>query len=162
MSSVAFPASAGYTWQDQGGTVTNDVACCSWGTNRLDAFSLGTGNGQIWHQYWDGSWHPSQSTWSQNTPETNALYALAACSWGTNRIDLFDVNGPSGTVIGHAWYDFATTSGSPAWSGNWTQTFTPPAKPNSAPCATSWGVNRIDVFVNCGTSGTCYHIYWGI
>ncbi len=146
-----------YTWQDQGGTVTNDVASCSWDTNRLDAFSLGTGNGQIWHQYWDGSWHPSQTSWAQNTPETNALYALGACSWATNRIDLFDVNGPSGLVIGHAWYD--STSG---WGGNWAQTFTPPATPNSGPCATSWGVNRIDVFVNCGTSGTCYHLYWGL
>ena len=149
-----------YSWDDQGGTTTNNVASCSWGTNRLDAFAIGTGNGQLWHQYWNGSWHPSQTTWQQDIPETSTEYALGACCWGTNRIDLFD---NTGSAIGHAWYDFATTNGSPAWVGQWTQTFTPPTGVTlvSAPCATSWAPNRIDVFV-LGSDGKCYHLYFGI
>jgi hypothetical protein len=141
-----------YSWQDNGGAVTNDVAICSWGTNRLDAFSLGVGSGAIWHQYWNGAWNPSQTTWAQTTPETNAEYALGACSWGDGRIDLFGV---TGSTIGHVNYD--TT----AWHGDWTETHTPPATPISAPCATSWGVNRIDAFV-LGSDGKCYHLYWGL
>ena len=147
-------------WTDQGGSTTIDVASCSWGANRLDGFAIGTGSSPIYHQYYDGSWHPSGTTWAQNTPETNTTYALGACCWSTNRIDLFDNNG---STIGHAWYDFATTGGSPAWGGTWTQTFSPPTGVTfvSAPCATSWGVNRLDVFV-LGSDGKCYHLYWGI
>jgi hypothetical protein len=141
-------------WQNQGGSVTNDVAACSWGDNRLDGFSLGTGSGAIWHQYWDGAWHPTSTTWAQNTPETNAKYALGATCWATNRIDLFDNNG---TSIGHVW---CPTGGT--WSGDWSETHTPPATPTSAPCATSWGVNRLDVFVLGGSNGECYHLYWGL
>ncbi len=149
-----------YTWMDQGGTTTNDVASCSWGANRLDAFAIGTGNGKLWHQYWNGSWHPSQTSWQQDIPETNTDYALGACCWGTNRLDLFD---NTGSAIGYAWYDFATTNGNPAWVGQWTQTFALPGTvtPVSAPCATSWAPNRIDVFV-LGSDGKCYHLYWGI
>ncbi|HEX3624775.1 MAG TPA: hypothetical protein VH280_05040 [Verrucomicrobiae bacterium] len=141
-----------FLWTDQGGSVTNDVASCSWGANRLDGFALGTGTGAIWHQYWDGSWHPTGTTWAQNTPETNAKYALGASAWGNGRIDLFDNNG---STIGHIFYD------SGAWHGDWTETHTPPATPTSAPCATSWSFNRVDGFV-LGSDGKCYHTYWGL
>lgn len=142
-----------YTWTFQGGSVTNDVASESWGANRLDGYALGTGNGEIWHQYWDGSaWNPTATTWAQNLPETNAKYALGAASWGPGRIDLFDNNG---STIGHIWYDNG------AWNGNWSQTLTPPATPVSGPCATSWVVNRVDAFV-LGSNGDCYHVYWGL
>ncbi len=141
-----------WNWTDQGGSVTNDVASESWGPNRLDGYALGTGSGAIWHQYWDGSWHPSGTTWAENTPETNAKYAIGASSWGTNRIDLFDNNG---STVGHVWFDSDLS-----WHGDWTQTFMPPVTPVSAPCATCWGVNRLDVFV-LGSDGKCYHLYWG-
>lgn len=140
-------------WQNQGGSVTNDVASESWSGNRLDGYALGTGSGAIWHQYWDGAWHPTATTWAQNTPETNAKYALGASSWGTNHIDLFDNNG---STIGHVWYD-----GDLSWHGNWSETHTPPVTPKSAPCATSWAANRVDVFV-LGSDGKCYHLYWGL
>jgi hypothetical protein len=145
-----------YTWMSQGGSVTNDVACGSWGLNRLDGYALGTGSGALWHQYWDGSvWHPTQSTWQQDIPETDAKYALGACSWATNRIDLFDVDKATGTNVGHVYFNES------GWHGDWSETHTPPATPISAPCATSWGVNRIDSFV-LGSDGKCYHLYWGL
>ena len=114
-----------------------DPASCTWAANRLDAYVVGSNN-QIYHQYWNGSaFVPSQTGWQEDLPETTTSYGVAVCTWGVNRQDMF-VN--TGSTIAHNWYN----SG---WNGNWNETHTPPVTPVSAPAASSWGVNRIDVVV---------------
>jgi len=137
-------------WQNQGGSVTNDLGSCAWGPNRLDGFSLGLSSGALWHQYWDGSWHPTETSWVQDLPETFVKYGVGATSWAVGRIDLFAV---TGSTIGHNWY-----SGN--WVSDWSETHTPPATPISAPSAACWAVGRMDMFV-LGSDGKCYRTYWG-
>ena len=144
-------ASTGWAgWIAQGGSIVGDPASVTWAANRLDAYVLGTDN-QIWHQYWNGSaFVPSQTTWQQDLPETTAQYGLGITTWGVNRQDIF-VN--TGSTIAHNWYNGS-------WNGNWNETHTPPVTPVSAPSASSWGVDRIDVIV-LGSDGKCYHTYYG-
>jgi hypothetical protein len=138
-------------WVSQGGFTSDAPASCTWGNNRLDAYVL-SASGGIYHQFWDGSeFVPSQTTWEQDLPETTAEFGLGACCWGTGRIDLFaDI----GTTIVHNWYDGG-------WKSDWSESHTPPVRPNSGPGAASWGVNRIDVVV-LGSDGKCYHTDWGL
>ena len=138
-------------WISQGGTIVGDPSSCTWAANRLDAFVIGTDN-QIWHQYWNGSaFVPSPTSWQLDSglPQTiSPQYGLGACCWESGRIDLF---ANTGSTIAHNWY-------SGGWDSDWYETITPPVTPVSAPAASSWGANRIDLFV-LGSDGKCYHNY---
>ena len=92
--------------EDLGGILTSNPAACSWGSNRIDVFYPGQ-NDNLLHKAWDGqSWRPEEEgqninllhkAWDGQSwrPEEDlggsriAYSNPAACSWGSNRIDVF-------------------------------------------------------------------------
>ncbi|MFZ1409899.1 MAG: alkaline phosphatase family protein [Micropruina sp.] len=123
------------------------LAACSWGANRIDAFGLDPG-GNLLHVAWDGAWH-----WdSPGTDQTGASFAgpLTACSWGANRIDVFGLD-QTANLLHLAWNG--------AW--NWDSPGVAPAGAAFAGglTACSWGPDRIDVFGLDG-SGNLLHLAW--
>src|SRR5439155_449993 len=99
-----------------GGTVPLGLgtapAACSWGPGRIDGFARGSG-GEVLHKSWDGhDWSPFVSLGMPVSmdPEPEPLAstgAIAACSWGPNRLDVF-TRAVDGNLY-HAW-----------WDGSWT------------------------------------------
>lgn len=114
---------------------------CSMDSTRTDVFTRGAM--QHMHQkYWTTS-----SGWSSWIDVGgNTIYSPAISTWGTNRLDLFNVD-PNGCI----WWAYYNGT---AWSG-WNKfngTYTP-----CPPAACSWGANRIDCF---NVSGYDHKIYW--
>ena len=93
-----------------------------------------------------GQWSSPESI---GRPGTVAVNGIGAFSWGVNRVDVVVVGGDR--TLYHRWYDAhnlppgwsTSTSGSPFWEN----LGTPPAGAVGDPAVTSWGVNRLDVFV---------------
>ena len=92
--------------------LTGPPAACSWGPGRIDVFARGSG-GEVLHKSWDGhDWSPFVSLGMPVSmdPEPEPLAstgAIAACSWGPNRLDVF-TRAVDGNLY-HAW-----------WDGSWT------------------------------------------
>lgn len=89
----------GYQWNPSGkdlesfgNEITSPPVAVSWGKDRTDIFSVGPNNG-VYHKYWDGSrWNPPKPGDWENLGGDFALgYALAATSWGPNRLDIYGV-----------------------------------------------------------------------
>lgn len=102
------------------------------------------------------AWGQFHSPESIGRPGTVAINGIGAFSWGINRVDVVVVGGDR--TLYHRWYDphnpgwSTTTSGSPFWEN----LGTPPAGAAGNPAVTSWGINRLDVFVR-GQDNVLYH-----
>jgi hypothetical protein len=122
-------------------------AVSSWGANRLDLFVRGADNA-IWHDWWDGTrWN----VWQSLGPAI--VSNPAAVSWAANRIDLFGV-GTDGNIWHKVW------NGS-SWSGWASEVGHPPPglASGSGPAVSSWGANRLDLFVR-GADNAIWHAWW--
>ena len=121
----------------------------SWGTNRLDAFVLGT-NRALYHKWWNGSaWGPSVSGWETMGGVCTSPPTVA--SWGANRLDAFVVG--TDRALYHKWWNGSAWG--PAidgyeYMGGVCMT---------TPAVAAWGPNRLDVFV-LGTDRALYHKWW--
>lgn len=89
----------GYQWnpsgkdlESLGSEITNPPVAVSWGKDRTDVFKVGLDN-SVYHKYWDGSrWNPSKpEDWESLGGDFAVSYALAATSWGFNRLDVYGV-----------------------------------------------------------------------
>lgn len=89
----------GYQWnpsgkdlESLGNEITNPPVAVSWGKDRSDIFKVGLNN-SVYHKYWDGSrWNPSKpEDWESLGGDFASSYALAATSWGYNRLDIYGV-----------------------------------------------------------------------
>ncbi|KAL2125795.1 hypothetical protein VTI74DRAFT_2718 [Chaetomium olivicolor] len=80
-----------------GGVFNSLPAVCSWDTNRLDIFGLGTDN-QMFQNAWDGS------KWSSSWEALGGVFTSApsVVSWGSNRIDIFALGTDKG-MFHKAW-----------------------------------------------------------
>lgn len=89
----------GYQWNPSGknlesfgNEITSPPAAVSWGKERTDIFSVGP-NSNVYHKCWDGSqWNPPKpGEWENLGGDFAYSYALAAVSWGPNRLDIVGV-----------------------------------------------------------------------
>ena len=91
--------------------LTGPPAACSWGTGRIDVFARGSG-GEVLHKWWDGkAWSPFESLGMPVTADTEpaplpSTGAIAACSWGEDRLDVF-----TRAVDGNLYHA--------SWDGSW-------------------------------------------
>jgi len=88
--------------------LTGPPAACSWGPDRMDVFARGA-RGEIVHKWWNGrEWSDFSSLGMPVTADAErqllpSAGAVAACSWGTGRLDVFTraVDGR----LHHCWWD---------------------------------------------------------
>ncbi len=124
-------------------------AVSSWGANRLDVFVRGADNA-IWHVWWNGmTW----SGWETQGTAGVAMSSPAAVSSGSDHIDLFAA-GADGNLYQKTWNGVS-------WS-LWKRPALPPPPgiaAGSSPAVSSWGANRLDVFV-LGTDNAIWHASW--
>jgi hypothetical protein len=121
----------------------------SWGSNRLDAFVLGT-DLAMYHKWWDGSnWGPSVTGYEYMGGVCMSPPRLA--TWGPNRLDAFVLG--TDRALYHKWWD----------GSNWGPSLTGYEYLGgicmSPPEVVAWGSDRLDVFV-LGTDNAVYHKWW--
>ncbi|MEO1091011.1 MAG: S8 family serine peptidase, partial [Pseudomonadota bacterium] len=121
----------------------------AWGSNRLDAFVVGT-NSALYHKWWNGSaWGPSVTGY-QNMGGT-IVGKPKAVAWGPNRLDVF-VRGTNSALY-HKWWNGS------AWGPSVTGYEHMGGVITDDPEVASWGPNRLDLFV-IGTNSALYHKWW--
>ena len=128
--------------------VASAPAVASWAPGRLDVFIKGSDNA-LWQRTRVGS------TWSKWKNLGVFLHSgPAAVSVAPNRIDCF-VRGRSGVpfILYQKTFDGQTWSG---WIGHGNP---PLVEPASAPAVSSWGANRLDVFMR-GTDNALWRRAW--
>ena len=121
----------------------------AWGSDRLDAFVIGT-DSALYHKWWDGSnWGPSVQGYESLGGICNSPPEVV--SWGNNRLDAFVIGTDS--ALYHKWWD----------GSNWGPSVTDYEYMGgicaSPPKIAAWGANRLDVFV-LGTDHALYHKWW--
>ena len=127
---------------------TGDPAIASWTYGRLDVFARG-GDGAVWHAWRSGDDQP----WSWQNLGGSMAGSPAAASWGSDRVDV--VVKDSGNVnFWHYWWDHF-----PPWGNDYLGHPPPGIAPDSDAAMTSWGPNRLDIFVR-GGDGAIWHKYW--
>ena len=88
--------------------LTGPPAACSWGPNRMDVFARGS-SGEVIHKWWGGrDWSAFVSLGMPVTADAeptplSSTGAIAACTWGVNRLDVF-TRAVDGNLY-HAWWD---------------------------------------------------------
>jgi hypothetical protein len=170
-------------WESLGGFCTDGAGASSWGSSRLDSFTVGNDR-QLWHKWFSGGW----SGWE--ALGGNIYSDPAAVSWGSNRIDVFAIGGDR--AMWHRWWDgswkgweslggFCTDGvGVSSWAsgrldcfvagndrhlyhkwfnGSWSGWEDLGGNIYSNPAAVSWGPNRIDVFA-IGGDHAMWHRWW--
>jgi hypothetical protein len=130
-------------WESLGGTCLSAPAVTSWGTNRLDIFSIGI-DSQLYHKWWNGT---QWNDWKR-LPAGKFTYKPTAISRGENRLDVFAIGFDKrlyhSSWNGTQWSNWKAIEGSVCIHGV---------------AATSWGSSRIDLFT-VGTNSVVYH-NWG-
>ncbi len=121
----------------------------SWGSNRLDAFVLGT-DLAMYHKWWDGSaWGPSVAGYEYMGGI--CMSAPEVASWGPDRLDAFVLG--TDHALYHKWWD----------GSNWGPSVTGYEYMGgvcmSPPRLATWGPDRLDAFV-LGTDRALYHKWW--
>ena len=121
------------------------VAACSWASDRLDVFGLGT-DGGMFHKSWDGmGWLPA----GWQPLGGRFISAPAVVSWGKDRLDVFCV-GASGRMFHKSW------DGKGWYPADWQPLG---GRFISAPAVVSRGKDRLDVF-GVGTDGRMLYKSW--
>jgi murein DD-endopeptidase MepM/ murein hydrolase activator NlpD len=139
-------------WEPLGspeGGLTSDPDVASWGVNRLDVVARGQDDA-LYNLVWNGSW----SAWGYLGGSLSS--APSAVSWGPNRIDVF----VRGIYPSYHLYHRVYIYGS-GWFGweNLCDTPYPNCYLTSAPDASSWLTNRIDVFVQGSNNHLSHRVY---
>jgi peptidoglycan/xylan/chitin deacetylase (PgdA/CDA1 family) len=128
-------------WETLGGALRSGPAACSWGTNRVEVFVRGTDD-QMWHKWWD------VSRWSGWEPLGGVLTSAPASAAAATGVDVV-VRGTDGGLWWKTW-----RQGS--WSG-WRSLGSPRPGVSQQPAVTSWGPNRLDVFVRATNGNHLWH-----
>lgn len=139
----------GYQWQPSvkgleslGGYTDGPPTAVSWGSNRFDIFITGKDHNLL-HKYWTGSsWQPSIKDWENLGGGLTETYALAATTWGENRLDIFGI-GPDKDGHNAVWHKYWDGS---SWNPSNNKLELLGGDFISEPAAVSWGPDRLDVF----------------
>jgi hypothetical protein len=173
---MIFPISFAAAWSQGGiigsGASFSGLGATSWGPNRVDVFAVISSN--IFHRWYDPNNLPPG--WSTTTdgrplwepvgsPPGGADGSPATTTWGTNRLDVFVKSG-NGQIY-HRWYDpnnlppgWSTAAGTSA-EPYWESVGSPPGGADGSPATTTWGTNRVDVFVLARNDDTnIWHKYF--
>lgn len=131
-------------WESIGGAFPLAIpSATTWGSNRLDVFSVGN-DASVWHRWWDGQ---TWSVWEPLQGQQFATLGLASVAWGPNRLDVFGVG--TDRAMWHKSWDGSNWGAWESLKGMW----------DSDPVAVSWGPNRIDVFA-LGMDKAVWHKGW--
>jgi hypothetical protein len=130
------------------------ICAAAWAPNRLDIFSIGTGDQALYHKAWDGhAWWPTISGWESLGGKFNA-FRPCVVAWGPNRLDVFAMGDTPFELYHKAWDGQKWSPSQTAWE-NLGGTIC------SGPCVAAWGPNRLDVFAVGGTApGPLFHLSW--
>ncbi|KAL8812475.1 MAG: hypothetical protein Q9223_000995 [Gallowayella weberi] len=148
----------GYQWIPTGvdvellgnGLATPPVAV-TWGVDRLDIFALDD-HSVFKHQYWEGTgWQPSVGEFENLGGGCDPKYAIAANTWGKNRLDLFCTS-PDGDLL-HQYFDGSQWQPEPGALESLGGSL------SSGPSVVSWGEGRLDIF-GVAKSGDAVHKFW--
>jgi hypothetical protein len=155
------------------GASFSGLGAASWGPNRIDVFAVIAPN--VVHRWYDPNnvpqgWstvagHADQPLWEPlDAPPGGAQGSPAVTSWGPNRIDVF-VRSGNGQIY-HRWYDPNNVPQGWVRTGTppqpyWESLGEPPGGADGSPAATSWGPNRLDVFVK-NRDGNFYHRWYDL
>ena len=121
----------------------------AWGSDRLDAFVIGT-NSALYHKWWNGSaWGPSVTGY-ENMGGT-IIGQPKVVAWGPNRLDVFVIG--TNSALYHKWWNGS------AWGPSVTGYEHMGGVIQGSPEVASWGPNRLDLFV-LGTDSALYHKWW--
>jgi hypothetical protein len=117
------------------------MAAVSWGEGRIDLFWIS--DGAVWHRPWTaGEWSADERLGGGPASD------LAVVSWAANEMQVFivAVDGHLWNIYwdGQAWHHWVDMGGSFAL--------------DSSVAASTWGGNRIDVFVR--SDGKLWHRWW--
>ena len=114
------------------------LSTVSWGPNRADVFGIGP-NKDVLHKFWDGyGWRPSVDTFESLGGHTDS--PPTAVAWGPNRLDIFIVGKDQDLL--HKYWDGSSWRPS---TKDW-ESLGGRLNPPSVFAATSWGVDRLDIF----------------
>lgn len=133
-----------------GSVVGSRAAAASWGSDRVDLFSLGLDHG-LWQNTWTSE--TGYSGWLTNLGYPTSAEFIgdpAAFSRAANYIDVF-MRGNNGDIYTETW------NGS-AWSG-WTDIGSCPPGNASSPSVASWSSTNLQVYER-GRDGNIYQIVW--
>jgi hypothetical protein len=132
-----------------GGARSSSSPVVSWGSNRIDAFVLGSDRA-LYHKWWNGSaWGPSLTGYEGMGGVCTSV--PQAVAWGANRLDVF-VTGTDSALY-HKWWNGS------AWGPSLTGYENMGGICVGDPRVVSWGPDRLDVFV-LGTDRALYHKWW--
>jgi hypothetical protein len=121
----------------------------AWGSDRLDAFVLGTDRA-LYHKWWDGSaWGPSTVDYEYQGGICMSEPEVA--SWGPNRLDAFVLG--TDRAVYHKWWDGS------AWGPSIVDYEYLGGVCLSPPRLATWGPDRLDLFV-LGSDSALYHKWW--
>jgi serine protease AprX len=126
------------------------AAAASWGSDRVDLFSLGLDHG-LWQNTWTSE--TGYSGWVTDLGYPTSAEFIgdpAAFSRATNYIDVF-MRGNNGDIYTETW------NGS-TWSG-WTDIGSCPPGNASSPSVASWSSTNLQVYER-GRDGNIYQIVW--
>jgi hypothetical protein len=174
---IIFPISfAAAAWSPGGiigsGASFSGLGASSWGPNRVDVFAVISPN--VVHRWYDPNNLPPG--WSTTTdgrplwepldaPPGGAYGSPAAATWGPNRLDVIVGARNEDIGIWHRWYDpnnlppgWSTVAGTSA-EPYWEPVGTPPGGLAGSPAVTTWGTNRLDIFVK-NEDGQIYHRWY--
>ena len=148
-------------------SVGSPVAATSWGVGRIDLFWW-TPEGNLGHAWADNlAWTDTETG---NTPSKTYLQPvggagtgtdLSAVSWGSNRLDIFYLNGSG--HIGHHWYDGAGNG----WGSPNRENFAVRSNEGTSPSiggldslsVASAGVGNLEVFVTGEPTGLPHDVF---
>jgi hypothetical protein len=140
-------------WTNLGGVSLYEPGAASWGSNRLDVFTVGT-DAALYHQYSNDegtTFYPGNGNWER--VGGNAASGPSVVSWGPNRLDVFVSGRPPEQITGvqHlAWTgtSWGTCAAPPCWDSMHMLAWQDgTGGPMSPPVAVTTGVGAINVFV---------------
>ncbi|WP_395689917.1 phosphatidylinositol-specific phospholipase C domain-containing protein [Caenimonas koreensis] len=152
---IYFDGGAWKGWESLGGVLTSAPTVASWGNGRLDVFARSTDRG-LWHRYFNGgAWSGWESMGGRLTS------APTAASWGYGRLEVFVRSGATDHSLWHRYFDGSNWSGWEWMIGadSIVDRFGPAL--TSAPGASSWGANRLDVFMRDTSNGLLHGFFDG-
>lgn len=139
-------APTGYVWD-------GDPDATSWGSGVVHvlcwAKPVAGGNSVLYQRFWNNGTFSSWTSWGRGGVSMARPLGITVTSWGTGRLDAFTVD--TGTSPASLQHLYSANSGGTVYNDNWGSLSGYPI--GAVPDATSWGSNRIDVFMIQPTSG---------
>ena len=155
----ASPGPPGWnSWDKPSGyTLIKSPDATSWRPGRIDVSVLAQSGAtvKVFHRYWDNNYWSGWQDWGSPAGITLASRAAMA-AWNFGRIDIFAL---SNAATPDVWHGVSTDGNTLAGWNNWGHPAGQTLLVNDAIDVSSWGDQRLDVFVG-DTNLNVWHIYY--